>query len=256
MSIAGWFSTVHVLVALGAVVFFALLVRIKSGFGFSIIVLPIASLLIGFDEAVRLSIALEVVIGAVCVVRMAHLVRWRDAITLKLAALFGVAVAQWSSTWLSPAAIVVPAMSILTIYCVLQLVRRQESSLLSLNVASCWGAGSVSGFLGYWTSLSGPPVVLLYARSALSDIEIVAALNGYFLLTYCAAFALSYVSGAYAGFSLWWFVSIAGVGVILLYAPLERLLCGVRLNIRRFAIAMALIAGLAVLAQSLLPQFR
>ena len=81
-----------------------------------------------------------------------------------------------------------PAMLILVVNCIYQLTRRKESAFLTLNVANCCGAGLVSGFLGYWTSLSGPPVVLLYARSALSDSEIVAALNGYFVLTYCAAF--------------------------------------------------------------------
>ncbi len=76
-------------IVLVAPVLVTLAVRARLGFGFSLTLVPLASLLIGFSEAVLLAIVLEVISGTAMAVEHRTRLRLLDAALMKLCSLGG-----------------------------------------------------------------------------------------------------------------------------------------------------------------------
>ena len=239
-------SGITVITALG------LFVRAKMGFGFSLVVVPLISLMIGFSSAVLFAIVLEVVSS----LSMAWLLRSRlrllDAGLLKVGSFVGLGLGWLGSRFINDRIAAVAGMSVVigTCVCVLALGdirRRGAPSSWSLPIL-----GMLSGLLNYWTSLSGPPVVLAYARTDVDATRIVATLTGYFSLLYLYTFGVELAAGRYEGFKYWPIAAICAMGTIACIRPVKILVDKISVDFHRLAVLGVAVSAAVVLVQELL----
>lgn len=188
--------------ATGLVAFFALVVRFRLGFGFSLVVVPAMSIFAGFSNAVLTAIVLEVVVGLLLAWEHRGDLRMGEAIWLKVCGVGGAVVGVAVRELVSLQTIVVSAMSLISLTCALQLLGLRPRLRRSRPLLAT--AGIASGALNSWTSLSGPPVVLYYLATEDTDERVKGSLSGYFVLLYVVTFALLLADGQYAGYEGGW----------------------------------------------------
>jgi uncharacterized protein len=110
-------------------------------------------------------------------------------------------------------------------------------------------AGSLSGVLNTWSSLSGPPVVLYFLATESSASSIKGRLSGFFLVLYGVTASLFVWQGEYSHFHYWMLLWVGSLGVAFLYPLANRLTLTDLLAIRRGALAFIVVAAAVVLAR-------
>ena len=229
-----------------------LLVRAKMGFGFSVVVVPLASLILGFSSAVLLAIVLEVVSSLSMAWMLRKDLRLRDAALLKVGSLIGLFCAWGVSRYVNEkiAAIVGMAVVIATCIYLIAFGGIRKKSAPSGRILPL--LGTLSGLLNYWTSLSGPPVVLAYARSDMEPPKVVATLTGYFSLLYAYTFAVELIAGRYDHFRYWGVTIACAAGIILVIRPIKKLVDRINVDFHRAAVVLIGISAVVVLIRTLL----
>ena len=201
--------------------FVALLVRMRLGFGFSLVLVPLVTLAADFNLAFHLAVPLEVVVGLGLAYRHRRRLRLFDAVWMKACGIAGAAVGTPLRFLISIDVLVIGAMSLILVTCAAWMLRpprlvRPSRGLLAI-------AGGTSGALNSWTSLSGPPVVLYYLATAESQDDVQGSLAGYFIVLYLATLIFMVVGGQYAHFhDVWPLVGCLGC-VVTLWHPVARL---------------------------------
>lgn len=167
-------STVVAIVLLATL---AAIVQSTAGFGFSLMLVPLLSLVIGPKETVVLSNILSAVLEAALLIRVRQSVEWRLGSTLFAGALVGMPLGLLVVIFLSAAALkVVIAVTVIVFTLMLMRGLRIHSAGRGGNVA----AGVVSGILNTSTSMSGPPVVLYLQGRGIAPGPFRATLFAYF----------------------------------------------------------------------------
>jgi uncharacterized protein len=197
----------------------AVLVRQVLGFGFSLTLVPIASLVIVPRDAVLVAIALEVVISSLICIEYRHRLRLLEALQLKLASLGGICLGLAMLRLGSPR--VLFAICLATGMPLTLFVLFRPRTLLKKNHTLLLTAGLFSGAMNIWGSFSGPPVVLYYLATEESPQDIKGLLTGYFLLVYLATIISLTLAGEYVNFASWGPI-LAGVLTVVVSYPLSR----------------------------------
>jgi uncharacterized membrane protein YfcA len=163
--------------ALLGMVTFAALTQSTAGFGFSLMLVPLLSLLIGPKDTVVTANVLSFVLDVALLSRLRHLVEWRLGSTLFAGALAGMPFGLLVLIWLSPAGlqVLIAVMVILFTLLLIRGVRLQDSGR-----AGDICAGIISGILNTSTSMSGPPVVLYLQGKEVPQLRFRATLTAYF----------------------------------------------------------------------------
>jgi uncharacterized membrane protein YfcA len=192
-------------------------VRHALGFGFSLLFVPTASLVLGFHAAVVTAVFLEILVSGMIVFEYWKHVRLLEAVVLKLAGFLGIALGAVALKLIPARTIIITSMIVLLAVAVAlqfraQLRMRERRSILM-------AAGIVSGALNVWSSLSGPPIVLYYIATQRSVESIRGILSGYFLLLYAGTAATYLLNGYIARYSHWGILIGLAVTVLILFVP-------------------------------------
>jgi uncharacterized membrane protein YfcA len=229
-----------------------LFVRAKLGFGFSLVVVPLASLIVGFGPAVLFAIVLEVVSSSSMAWILRKDLRLLDAGLLKVGALIGILCAWLLSGYIKEHIATVVGMSVVIATCIYIILVGDVKRAAPPTGFILPGLGMLSGLLNYWTSLSGPPVVLAYARSDMEPTKIVATLTGYFSLLYAYTFFVEIITGRYDHFRYWMIAVVCSVGTVLLMRPIRRLVDRIDIDFHRSAVFAVAVSAFVVLIRALL----
>jgi uncharacterized protein len=163
--------------ALIGMVTFAALTQSTAGFGFSLMLVPLLSLLIGPKDTVVVANVLSFVLDVALLSRLRQHVEWRLGSTLFAGAVVGMPIGLLLLIWLSPAGLQI-LIAVMVIVFTLLLMRG-----LRLHDAGRGGdlfTGLVSGILNTSTSMSGPPVVLYLQGKSVPPLRFRATLTAYF----------------------------------------------------------------------------
>lgn len=215
-----------------------------SGFGFSLLIVPPLTLILGPRDAVVAANSLGVITNAITLLRVHDHVDWRLGTTLFLAAAVGMPFGLL-------ALVLVPRDALQVIIAVTVIVSTiliwRGWRLKMPGRAADVGVGLVSGVLNTSTSMSGPPVVLYLQGRGFDRGMFRATLTAYFLASGLVAVAL-FVAGRQfdpevAGLTLVAVPFIVG-GFILGHALFHRL---DEERFRQIVIAVLLLSALLAL---------
>ena len=221
----------------------AALCQALSGFGFSLLVVPPLSLVIGARQAVVVANLLSVALGLLIVGQLRRSVDWRlfrwlfagsvAGMPLGLAVILAV-----DQTVLKAMIAVVVLVSTVALWRGLRFAKASRRGDLA--------AGFISGVLNTSTSMSGPPVVVYLQGQETAPANFRATLAAYFLASSTIAVGLLAAGGEVRGSSL----AYAGLGLVAVFpawAIGSRL--GRKVEPRRFrALVMAVLVVSAAVA--------
>jgi hypothetical protein len=233
-----------------AAVLLAAALRYSAGFGFSLAFVPLATLVIGFPDAVRLAVLFEVLVGALTAYVYRRELRVLDAFSLKAAALCGAALGTWLKPFLPAAVVIATSMGVIVLLCI-SLLWNLALTFRPSTIGRM-AAGLSSGWLNSWSSMSGPPIVLYLLATDKSASSVKGRLVGYFALLYPVTLALMARAGEYKGFRFW---PLAAAGLVLI-AALHQLLRRLEISdvrrLRQTALIVILAAATVVLVKGLM----
>jgi uncharacterized membrane protein YfcA len=233
-----------------AIVLLSMTVRYKLGFGFSLVFIPLATWLLGFDDAFRTAIVLEVIAGILMTVEFWKYVRLSDAFLLKGFSLVGVGLGFFSERYFSRRWIIFVSMFAVVVSCA-YFIRNLKVKVSRNNLRLCI-SGVTSGFLNSWTSLSGPPVIIYYLKTEQSNNSIKGLLSGYFILLYLFTFGWLVFRGDYSAFTRWTQVAWGGAAVLIGYVPIRRLARRLPIDLDKGALWFILLAAVSVIVKEML----
>ena len=234
---------------LGVSVLLASVVRAMTGWAFSIIAVPMLSLVFAPDQAVVLNILLALAATLKNVPAMRGQISHRIFLPLLFSGLVGTPAGYWLHTALDDAGLRLGmGLLVLALSAAMLLIspRPQALTLPALTLA-----GLASGVLGGAVGIAGPPVVLLFMLTA-TDMGQARATLALGLLTVCLLAACAYLIGGHIT-----------VPVLLLFAlALPVVLLGDTLGnrlfarygghgVRRVSVALTCGVGLLSIARSL-----
>ncbi len=229
---------------LGSSVLLASVIRAMTGWAFSIIAVPMLSLVFPPGEAVVLNILLALVATLKNVPGMRGQISGRIFLPLFFSGLVGTPVGYWLHTVVGEAGLRLGmGLLVLTLSAVMLLITPRARALTLPALAM---AGLASGVLGGAVGIAGPPVVLLFVLTA-TDMGQARATLALGLLTVCLLAACTY-----------WFGGHITPHVLLLFAlALPVVLLGDTLGNRLFAhygghaarrVSVALTCGVGLLS--------
>jgi uncharacterized membrane protein YfcA len=166
---------------LAAIVFAAAILQTLSGFGFSLIVMPLVTLAVGLRAAGPLVALAGLTLYSLNIIRYRAAFNWREAWRLALAAALGVPVGLWAVITVNEA-VIRPILGVILIgYAAFALAMPR---LVPLGSAD-WGylAGFAAGCLGGAYNTPGPPIVVYGSLRQWPKDEFRAILQTIFFLT-------------------------------------------------------------------------
>lgn len=238
-----------ILVLLSTIAVFALLIRYLLGFGFSMVFVPVASLVVDFGLTVALAVVLEIVIGGLMSTEHLRELDLLGALKLKLSAAIGAYGAAIIAKDAGESPLVIVSMCVLIASCAYLL---WAPRLLRPNAATLLASGLMSGVLNSWASMSGPPIVVYHYSSTRPLSEIRGGLTGYFLVLYIFTFIVFVVQGRYEEFLPLWHVAILIAVVSVIYLTLRgRLIFKEQWKYRRASLIFVLAVAIIVLLKEI-----
>lgn len=227
--------------AIAGTVVVALAIRCRLGFGFSLVFVPLASLVGSFADAFRTAVLLEVIIGGILAWRLRGALRPLDALALKGFGLLGVVGGALARTVIPLRLAVGAAMSAVVLTGATWLVRpkrrwRRGGRKLAI-------AGVASGILNSWSSLSGPPVVLYYLATEDTDDGVRGALTGYFVLLYVVTTITLIATGAFRTYTKWSWLTLGVAIIVIGFRPIDRLGGRIPLDLTRASLVLMMITA-------------
>jgi uncharacterized membrane protein YfcA len=188
----------------------AALCQSLSGFGFSLLVVPPLSIVLGARQAVVVANLLSAFLGLLMAGRLRRAIDWRLGGTLFAGALAGMPVGLAVLLAVDAAVLrVIIAVTVLVSTAVLWRGVRIRRTSRPGDLA----AGFVSGVLNTSTSMSGPPVVVYLQGREVPATGFRATLAAYFLASSAVAVALLAAGGEVSGASFGY--SVVGAVTIL-----------------------------------------
>ena len=179
---------------LGTSMLLASVIRAMTGWAFSIIAVPMLSLVFPPEQAVVLNILLALVATLKNVPAMRGQVSRRIFLPLLLSGLVGTPVGYWLHTAIGDAGLrLVMGLLVLALSATMLLIppRPQALTLPALTLA-----GLASGVLGGAVGIAGPPVVVLFMLTA-TDMGQARATLALGLLTVCLMATCAYLFGGH-----------------------------------------------------------
>lgn len=202
------------LITFSFILLLALIVRYTLNFGFSMLFVPLYTLLDNFIDAVSLSIVFEIFIGVLVTIRLRKNLNLLKLMELKLYAIFGAYVGiLLLKLFDDHDALVVFSMTLVILSCIVFLIHDIK---LPINRTTTSITGISSGILNTFTSISGAPVVLYFYHSNYSKKWIQGSLAGYFLILYLFTFIFRYTGSEHYNSINILFIQV-GLLLILLY---------------------------------------
>ncbi|MBI4790393.1 MAG: sulfite exporter TauE/SafE family protein [Chloroflexi bacterium] len=162
-------------------VFFAAFEQTISGFGFSLIVMPLATWLLGLAIAAPLIALAGLTLYTINLVRYHRSVNLGEAVRLGAAAAFGVPVGVWGLVNLDPALIKLALGFVLVAYAGYSFLLPALPGIVSQRWALV--AGFMTGCLGGAYNTPGPPLIIYGTSRRWARDEFRAVLQSLFFLT-------------------------------------------------------------------------
>lgn len=218
-----------------------------TGFGYSMLCLPLLALFLPVRDAVPLLIATSILLNVLVWAGARRSVRLPHLLPLILAGLCGTPPGVWllgtvdDRTLKALIGLLVVAASLLSLGGLRIRIRRERAAMI--------GAGLLSGLLNGSTSFSGPPVILLLANQETPAETFRGSLAAYFLCLNLAAVPALVAGGLYSTQALR--LTLPGVPLVLAGGLLGMRLAG-RADDRVFRKASLAFLGLLGLVSLLL----
>ncbi len=165
---------------LASIVFFAAIVQTLSGFGFALIVMPLVTLMMGFQTAAPLVAMVAVIITSINFIRYRSAVNLGELARLGIACVLGIPLGVWSLAQVSETIINPMLGAVLTAYALYSLARPSLPALRARGWT--YVAGFTAGCLGGAYNVPGPPVILYGRLRGWPKDEFRAVLQALFLL--------------------------------------------------------------------------
>ena len=241
------FAEPFVLGALLAVTFFAAAAQTLAGFGFALIVMPIATMLLGVRTAAPLVALTALTLYLVNIVRYRESLNPSEVWRLGIAAAAGVPVGVWGVALANESAVKGLLGALLIGYAVYGFIGRTPKHRCSSKWA--YLAGFVSGTLGGAYNTSGPPLAVYGAARQWPKDEFRAGLQTLFFVS-GALTVLWHALAGHIGFT------VLGLYVWTACGLVVGLLTGIRVDrrldrerFRLLVMAMILLLGLSLLVR-------
>lgn len=142
-------------------IFLAAVIRGYGGFGFSLAAVPLLGTWLPLNQAVPLSLVLEMVGVLPSITRIWRLTRWRDLTRLVIAS-FLTAPVGILVLHVMPPTVLKPAICVAVLLCVVWIWRPSLSVEGPDSRLYAAIAGSLSGFLNGAAAMSGPPIIVYF----------------------------------------------------------------------------------------------
>jgi uncharacterized protein len=223
--------------------------RYLLGFGFSMLFVPLGSMILDFKTVVNLAVILEVGTGVLMAFQYRKQLRILDSMLLKVYAIFGAYCGLVIRHFVPTPLIIVTSMLCVIVATLMYLGQGKEVTHNRINLGI---TGVLSGLLNSWSSMSGPPVVIYYYSSAKSGGEIKAALTGYFLVLYLVTLGMFIFSGEYNGFKYFNAVAVGFLAMVVMYWILGKLVkVTPKERLRQFALLFMIVVASTVIVETL-----
>ncbi len=170
------------LLAVGACVFAAAVLRGITGFGFALAAVPLMGLVVPPAQAVVVAVLLQSMIGLQDIRAMRSVVDWRSVLRLGAGALAGTPPRIALLTQLDPAATRL-ALAGLVAGGLVFLLRTPASGTVGVRPFEAPLAGLLAGFFGGLAAMPGPPAVAYFLRAGSSPPVARASLMIFFFIT-------------------------------------------------------------------------
>ncbi|MGB7620803.1 MAG: sulfite exporter TauE/SafE family protein [Terriglobia bacterium] len=223
--------------------------RYLLGFGFSMIFVPLGSLILDFRIVVNLAVVLEVGTGVLMTYQYRKQLRIMDSMLLKAYAIFGAYCGLVIKHFVPTPIIIVTSMLCVITATLMFLGQGKEIPHNKINLGV---TGVLSGLLNSWSSMSGPPVVIYYYSSTKSGGEIKAALTGYFLVLYLVTLGMFIYEGEYTGFKYFDAVAVGFLAMVVMYWILGKIMkVTSKEKLRTFALLFMIVVASTVIVETL-----
>ena len=143
------------------IIFISSLVQGLTGFGFSVVALPLLSLIMDIRQIVPSLVIYSIVLNVMVLANLLKYLRPKQMLLLAVFGLVGIRIGIWLLASMDPGYIKIAAGIGLFLYSIALLTGFKKNSGESPLTKA--GIGLLSGILGGATSLSGPPIVLFLA---------------------------------------------------------------------------------------------
>jgi uncharacterized protein len=175
-----------------ALVFFAALAQTLSGFGFALILMPVATILVGLRAAAPLVALTALTSYTVNLIRYRRAVNVRQVLRLSAASALGIPLGLWALANVDES-IIKPSLGLVLItYAVYRLARPAE--LRPCSPLWIYPAGFLAGCLGGAYNTPGPPVILYGSLRQWPRDEFRAVLQTFFFLNGTLVVASHYLA--------------------------------------------------------------
>ena len=150
-------------------------VRGFSGFGATLVMVPLLNLLMSSSEAVLLALSIDVLVLTTILPKNAQQAEWKPIIPLILGAFIAIPLGAWILVMASPATMrIIISVLVLMFSCLLLsgwTYKGQKTQSLSFMV------GAFSGIANGATAIGGPPIVAYFIAKGMPPVALRASLN-------------------------------------------------------------------------------
>jgi uncharacterized membrane protein YfcA len=178
---------------IAALVFLAVLVQTLSGFGFAIIVMPLATLALGIQTSAPLIAMTGLTVYAINVVRYRRAINLGELARLAVASALGVPIGIWLLSNVSESVVRQLLGLVLVAYALYALLRPATARLRSQRWA--YPAGFIAGCLGGAYNTPGPPAIVYGSLRQWPKDEFRAVLQTLFFCNAVLVVAAHFVAG-------------------------------------------------------------
>jgi hypothetical protein len=180
------------LLAVAAIICIAAFLQSISGFGFSLLAMPLLSVIVDIHDAVVIATLCGIFTNAVHLKKDHHLVERSVARRISLSALIGmplgaVVLSLFSATQMR---VIISAVTVVLVFSMMRhFVLKVENTKVDIAL------GALSGLLATSVSTNGPPLVFLLQSKQLDPWRLRATLAYVFTVSGCASFAVLMMAG-------------------------------------------------------------
>jgi uncharacterized membrane protein YfcA len=145
-------------VLIATIVFFAAFVQSLSGFGFAVVIMPLATLMLGLQTAAPLVAAIALTVYTINVLRFRQAINTGEVMRLAAASAVGIPVGIWILTRANEAVVQQILGLMLVVFALYRLARPSAHQVLSRHWV--YPSGFLAGCLGGAYNTPGPPAIV------------------------------------------------------------------------------------------------
>jgi uncharacterized membrane protein YfcA len=238
--------SVPAMLAVAAILAVASCAQVITGFGYSLLSVPLLGLIVGPVDAVVGSTILVLLVNLVIAARDRAYVQWRIARTVLIAGLAGLPFGLWLLRLL-------PARSLAVLIALVVLagtVAIWVGLRIRPNNVTIAAAGLLSGVLTTSTGVNGPPMAAVFAAMGLPPRPFRATLAAIFVVVGAGA-AVGFALTGQITHTAWLITVVGGPAVALGWLVGERVFARLT-NFRHVVLCALLLASLVTLARAVL----